>query len=63
MNNYTQIVCTLKSNFGEKRTMVLLYRLETTSIGLMPARKSQHCPRNTKGNGCKNNSNLKNSFI
>ena len=29
----------------------------------MHARKSQHCPRNTKGNGCKNNSNLKNSFI
>jgi hypothetical protein len=39
VNNQNQIVCTLKSNFREKRTMVLLYRLEITSIGLMLACK------------------------
>ena len=31
-NNYNQVVRTLKNNFGEKRAMALLYRLEKLSI-------------------------------
>lgn len=34
-NNYNQVVRTLKNNFGEKRAMALLYRLEKLSIELM----------------------------
>lgn len=34
-NNYNQVVRTLKNNFGEKRAMALLYRLEKVSIELM----------------------------
>lgn len=34
-NNYNQVVRALKNNFGEKRAMALLYRLEKLSIELM----------------------------
>lgn len=34
-NNYNQVVRTLKNNFGEKRAMALLYRLEKMSVELM----------------------------
>lgn len=34
-NNYNQVVRTLKNNFGEKRAMALLYKLEKLSIELM----------------------------
>ena len=34
-NNYNQVVRTLKNNFGEKRAMVLLYKLEKSSVELM----------------------------
>ena len=34
-NNYNQVVRALKNNFGEKRAMSLLYRLEKLSVELM----------------------------
>ena len=34
-NNYNQVVRALKNNFGEKRAMALLYRLEKLSVELM----------------------------
>ena len=34
-NNYNQVIRTLKNNFGEKRAMALLYKLEKLSIELM----------------------------
>lgn len=34
-NNYNQVVRTLKNNFGEKRAMALLYKLEKMSVELM----------------------------
>lgn len=34
-NNYNQVVRTLKNNFGEKRAMALLYKLEKSSVELM----------------------------
>ncbi len=34
-NNYNQVVRSLKNNFGEKRAMSLLYRLEKLSLELM----------------------------
>ena len=34
-NNYNQEVRTLKNNFGEKRAMALLYKLEKMSVELM----------------------------
>lgn len=34
-NNYNQVVRALKNNFGEKRAMSLLYRLEKLSVKLM----------------------------
>ncbi|WP_455606333.1 conjugal transfer protein MobA [Bacteroides sp.] len=34
-NNYNQVVRSLKNNFGEKRAMALLYKLEKLSIELM----------------------------
>ena len=34
-NNYNQVVRALKNNFGEKRAMALLYKLEKLSIELM----------------------------
>lgn len=56
-NNYNQVVRALKNNFGEKRAMSLLYRLEKLSVELcFSARKSRHSPRNTSGNGCKDKS-------
>ena len=35
VNKYNQVVRALKNNFGEKRAMALLYRLEKLSIELM----------------------------
>lgn len=56
-NNYNQVVRALKNNFGEKRAMSLLYRLEKLSVELMLlCKKSRHSPRNTSGNGCKDKS-------
>ena len=34
-NNYNQVVRALKNNFGEKRAMALLYKLERLSLELM----------------------------
>ena len=34
-NNYNQVVRTLKNNFGEKRAMALLYKLEKSNLELM----------------------------
>ena len=34
-NNYNQVVRALKNNFGEKRAMALLYKLEKLSVELM----------------------------
>ena len=34
-NNYNQVVRTLKNNFGEKRAMSLLYKLEKMTLELM----------------------------
>ena len=34
-NNYNQVVRAVKTNFGEKRAMSLLYQLEKTSLELM----------------------------
>ncbi|CUP90465.1 Uncharacterised protein [Bacteroides uniformis] len=34
-NNYNQVVRAVKNNFGEKRAMALLYKLEKLSIELM----------------------------
>ena len=34
-NNYNQVVRALKNNFGEKRAMSLLYKLEKLSVELM----------------------------
>lgn len=34
-NNYNQVVRSLKNNFGEKRAMALLYKLEKLSVELM----------------------------
>ena len=34
-NNYNQVVRTLKNNFGEKRAMALLYRLEKLTLELV----------------------------
>ena len=34
-NNYNQTVCAIKTNFGEKRAMSLLYKLEKMTLELM----------------------------
>ena len=34
-NNYNQVVRTMKNNFGEKRAIALLYKLEKSSVELM----------------------------
>lgn len=42
-NNYNQVVRALKNNFGEKRAMALLYKLEKLSIELMLVCKKSWC--------------------
>ncbi|GAB6119061.1 conjugal transfer protein MobA [Dysgonomonas termitidis] len=38
-NNYNQLVKAIKSNFGEKRGLAMLYRLEKTTIELISITK------------------------
>lgn len=38
-NNYNQLVKAIKANFGEKRGLVMLYRLEKTTIELIAITK------------------------
>ena len=43
-NNYNQVVRAIRSNFGEKRAMSLLYKLEKMTLELMLLNSITHCP-------------------